>query len=227
MLGLLQITLHLVHLCNVLISIRQQILPVLGHQPKHLFILLALLVHIDCQITLLDHNVHLLGDIQLALVLKLLRKVDVQVRPLGFAHVVLRDLVSLLKLVVLDVHLHRQVRFVGAQVGSLCLVKLTGLGVVSSELLVVRGREIWVFGVVQELLGLVPLTGIHCRFDGLLGVPGLDVVVDRCIHLLLRHQPVTPLLLQLHHQCRRLLLRQLNCLSVGVPSAVGIHGLLH
>mmetsp|Transcript_92285 Transcript_92285/g.246786 ORF Transcript_92285/g.246786 Transcript_92285/m.246786 type:complete len:228 (+) Transcript_92285:2522-3205(+) len=133
---------------------------------------------------------------------------------------------GLLELIVLDVHLDSQIRLMRAQIGPLRLVELTGLGVVRSQLLVVGSCEIRVLRVVQQLLGFVPLAGVHRGLDGLLGVPGLDVVVDGGVDLLLRHQPIPPLLLQLHHQRRRLLLRQLHCLGVRVPPAVGIHGLL-
>ena len=46
-LGLLEVSLHLQLLGQVLMSVLQQVLPELGHQADHIIVLLGLLVHVN------------------------------------------------------------------------------------------------------------------------------------------------------------------------------------
>mmetsp|Transcript_4359 Transcript_4359/g.12271 ORF Transcript_4359/g.12271 Transcript_4359/m.12271 type:complete len:1023 (-) Transcript_4359:1504-4572(-) len=229
-LGLLQVPLHLELLGDVLVGVVQELLPVLRHEPQHLLVLLALLVHVDGEVELVHHDVQLLGLVQLPLLLEAVRQAGVELRPLVVRHVRLGHLVGLLVLPGVDVHLDGLLRPVGLDERALGLLELPREGVVLRELLVEGQHELGVRAhgrLVEELLRLVPLPRRHGRVDRLRPVAGLDVVVDRGVDLPLRDQPVAPALLELHDQRRLRVLRQLDGLPVRVSSAVRIHRRAH
>mmetsp|Transcript_8238 Transcript_8238/g.24424 ORF Transcript_8238/g.24424 Transcript_8238/m.24424 type:complete len:646 (-) Transcript_8238:1922-3859(-) len=231
MLCLLEVPLKLVLLRDVLICVVEQLLAVFGNEPQHLLVLLTLLVHVDGKVEIIDHEVHLLGFDQLALLLQALRKRDVQLLPDLSAQVRLGHLVRLLELRCVDVHLDGTLGAARLDEGPLGLVVLPQLRIVRGQLLVRGQRELRFCGssgdscnrCVEQLLGLVPLLGSHRGFDGLRLRAGLDVMVDRGVHLPLRGQPITALLLERDDEPWRVLLRQLDGLPVRVAPAERVH----
>lgn len=185
-LGLAEVALELELLRQILVGLLEQLLAVRGHQADHGLVLARLLVHVDGQVGLLDRHVQLLGLLELALRLELLRLVDVQQAHLALAHVRHGELVRHLPAVGPRVHLHRQLGVIGRTVAPLRLLQLLGLLVVAAQLAVVRLGGV----LVQrhdQLHGTRPLARVHGRLDRLGVRVRLDVVVDRHVHLAKRH----------------------------------------
>ena len=74
----------------------------------------------------------------------------------------------------------------------LCEIVLSNLGVVLSNLLIIRTSDLRRL-VSNELDCTVPLSGGKCSFDGFVEDSSLDVVLNRKINLLLTCKPITPL----------------------------------
>mmetsp|Transcript_105783 Transcript_105783/g.297470 ORF Transcript_105783/g.297470 Transcript_105783/m.297470 type:complete len:669 (+) Transcript_105783:2052-4058(+) len=226
LLGLFEVAFHLILLGDVLVSVVQQLLPVLRDEPQHLLILFAFLVHADCMVELAHHDVKLLGLVQLPLPFQFLCELDVKLCALVWGHVGLRDFMGLLVLPHLHVHLDCPLGPARLHESALRLVEMPGGSIVRRQLLVEWQRELWLGPdgrLVEQLLRLVPLPRRHRRFDCLVRAACLDVVVDGRIHLPLRDQPIAPLLFELHNECGLRMFRELYRLAVSVAPAVGVH----
>mmetsp|Transcript_23530 Transcript_23530/g.42435 ORF Transcript_23530/g.42435 Transcript_23530/m.42435 type:complete len:369 (-) Transcript_23530:2781-3887(-) len=159
---LLQVSLHLVLFSNVFVSIVQQLLAVFGDKAQHLLVLLTLLVHIDGEVKLIDHEVHLLCLTQLSSVLQGLRQLYVQLCSLRRRHVCLRNFVRLFVLSVFDIHLDGTLRSARLDESTLSLLELSRRSIVGGELLIKWQSKALVStngSLVQQLFSLVPLPG--------------------------------------------------------------------
>eukprot|EP01136_Pigoraptor_vietnamica_P016315 Opistho-1_new@60213 len=215
------VALRLELLREVEVRLDEQVLVVRRHQPDHLVVLPRLLVHVDRQVGLLDRDVEALGLPELALRLHLLRLVDAKVHHLLRLHARQRELVRGLPAVRARVHADRLHRLPAAHVVALRNVKVADRLKVRGNVAVVLLRRVRVLHL-DNLHGLVPLARLDGRLDRLDGAPGLDVVVDRRVHLLLPHEVVAPLLLELHHFRGERSARQVNSPPVRVALAVAL-----
>mmetsp|Transcript_64778 Transcript_64778/g.88967 ORF Transcript_64778/g.88967 Transcript_64778/m.88967 type:complete len:200 (-) Transcript_64778:420-1019(-) len=195
MLRLPEITLRLEVLREEQVRLLQQLLPILRHQPHHAVVLALFFVHVDGEIGLLDGEEEPLGLLELPEADHPLGLGDVQHRHLPLRHESNRQLVSLLPLVVLRVHLHRQLGGPRELVELLRLLQLLRLLEVLGDALEVRFALVGI-EVLHELCRLEPLARVERGFDSLGGAVGLDVVVDGHVHLLRAHEIVAPLLLE-------------------------------
>mmetsp|Transcript_24048 Transcript_24048/g.53970 ORF Transcript_24048/g.53970 Transcript_24048/m.53970 type:complete len:577 (-) Transcript_24048:1388-3118(-) len=193
----------------------------LRDQPDHLVVVFVLLVHVDRKVGLLHHDVKLLSFLELSLRLQTLPLVDIQRVDRGLAHERDRNLVHFLPLLDAHVHVDSVLGASGFDVVLLCIFIVLGRLEVLCDDLEESTRHVIVLGL-NNLDSLRPLPSLNRRLDRLDVLPCLDEVVDGSIQLLLRHQPVAPLKLQLHHLSRKVPPRKFDCLPVSVPLAVGL-----
>mmetsp|Transcript_68183 Transcript_68183/g.142092 ORF Transcript_68183/g.142092 Transcript_68183/m.142092 type:complete len:539 (-) Transcript_68183:434-2050(-) len=201
------------------VRLRQQVFAVLRDEADHVVVVPVLLVHVDGEVGLLDHEVQLLGLLQLPRTLQPLRLRHVYLRHLLGGHVSDGNLVCLVPLVCSRVHLDSLLAGGGLDVVPLRLLVVFGLLEVLRDDLEEALRHLGLLHV-DDLDGLAPLARLDGRLDRLHVLPRLDVVVDRRVQLLLALQPHPPLVLQLHHLVRKLAARELDGAPVRMPFAI-------
>ena len=121
-LGQLEVALGLELLGQVQMRLGEELLAVRRDQPDHVVVPAVLLVHVDRQVGLVNHDVQPFGLLELSRLLEPVRLRDVEHRHLGLRHVLSRHAVRLVPLVGLRVHLDRVGRRAASQVEALGLV---------------------------------------------------------------------------------------------------------
>mmetsp|Transcript_26109 Transcript_26109/g.57042 ORF Transcript_26109/g.57042 Transcript_26109/m.57042 type:complete len:451 (-) Transcript_26109:2619-3971(-) len=217
--SLTQVALRLKLLRHQHVCLRQLVFAVVLHQVDHLVVHAILLVHVDGHIILLALHVSLLSLLELVAGFKLTSFLPVEGAHLCVSEVAACHLLSCLPLAGPAVHVDRVDGHVGLDVVALSLLKVLGGLIVLCNALVVRQCT----GVIQEVNDagcLGELAALDGGLNGLHGAARLNEVVDGGVHLLLGHQPVTPLLLNLNHSGRELAAGQVNGLPVGMAAPV-------
>mmetsp|Transcript_2861 Transcript_2861/g.6483 ORF Transcript_2861/g.6483 Transcript_2861/m.6483 type:complete len:327 (-) Transcript_2861:2634-3614(-) len=216
---LLELVLTLKLLRKVKVRLRQQVLAVLGYEANHVVVVPVLLVHVDGEIRLRNHQIQLLRLLDATSRLKLLCLRNIQLTHLVLCHVRGGDLVRLVPLVVPAVHLNRPLRLPRPQPVPLCLVQVLGILEMLSNHLVEALSNILLLRVdnLHSLGPLLRLDGSLNRLDVLIR---LNKVVDRCVKLLLLHKEHSPVVLQRNNLSGELPPSEVNCPPVGIAPAI-------
>mmetsp|Transcript_37056 Transcript_37056/g.56826 ORF Transcript_37056/g.56826 Transcript_37056/m.56826 type:complete len:383 (-) Transcript_37056:2364-3512(-) len=222
-LGLLEVTLTLKLLSQMLVGILQKVLAELGDQADHVIVLLGLSVDVDSKIGLIGLKVHPLGVLVVALAFELASLLHVEHRVLLLGKIARDNLIGLVPLVGADVHLEGLHKFSSLDIVLLSEIKLSHLRVVLRDLLVVGARDFR--GLVgNKLDGPVPLSSVQGSLDSLVEATSLHVVLDREVQLLLANKPVSPLFFEVNNVGGEGSSGEVNGLSESVASDEGLHG---
>eukprot|EP00955_Chlamydomonas_euryale_P116457 366417-Chlamydomonas_euryale.AAC.25 len=164
------------------------------HEPDHVVVHLGLLVHRDGLVDLVAHHIRALRLLELVRHLELACLLAIESALLSLRQVAAGHLLCGFPLACAAVHVDGVDRHVSFDVVALGLAVIACLFIVLADALVV-GQRLVMVKVVDDAGGLGELPALDRRLNRLFRAAGLDEVVDRGVHLLLREQPVAPRLL--------------------------------
>ena len=222
-LGLLQVTLHLKLLSQVLVGVLEKVLAELGHQADHVVVLLSLLVHVDGKVWLVSTQVHALCILEEAFTFELASLLHIEHCVLRFREITRNNLIGLVPLVAADIHFKGFNKFSSIDEVFFSKIKLSDLSVVSSDLFVVRSADLRRL-ISNQLDSSIPFPSTDGGFNGLAEYSSLNEVLNGEVKLLLRLKPVTPFLFEVDDVGRECSASQVNGLAEGMTSNVAVKG---
>jgi len=181
---LFQIAFNIKLLCQVLMSILEQIFSELGNKPDHVIILLCLSVDVNSKIWLVCCQVHSLRILVVTFLFKLSSFLDIEHCVLLLWKVSWDYLIRLIPFVCSNVHFKCLYELTSVHIVLLGEIELSYFRVMLGNLLVVWSSNLW-WLVCYQLDCSVPFSCVQGCFNCFIEDTGLNIMLNGKIQLLL------------------------------------------